>query len=84
MIMSDIQNSFEEKLASIRTGLMEHYGNSESFFYEFSVAVENEMTDLKPSDQEVFLAIAKANGYVPSVRFENALFDCSEDREPTQ
>ncbi len=75
---------FEEKLSSIRAALMENYGSSETFLYEFSVAVENEMTDMEPSEQEIFLSLAKAKGYVPSTHFEGTLFEHSEDSEPFQ
>ncbi len=82
--MSDTQQVFENKLASIRAALLEHYGASESFFYEFSVAVENEMTDMEASEKKVFLSLAEAQGYVPSISFENNFFDPYDDNSTIQ
>lgn len=79
--MANDQHQLEVKLASIRAGLMELYGKSESFLYEFAVAVENELTDMEVSQQEAFITIAKSQGYMPSIRFEGTLFEHSEDGE---
>ncbi len=72
-------NEFDAKLSSIRTGIMEHYGNSDAFLYEFAVAVENEMEDFKPSQCDEFIKLAKQKGYVPSKTLEGSAIEHSED-----
>ena len=77
--MVNDKNIFEEKLSSIRSGIMEHYGNSDAFLYEFAVAVENEMKDFKPSQCEEFIKLAKQKGYVSSKFLEGFAIENPED-----
>jgi len=82
--MVNDKNSFEEKLSSIRSGIMEHYGTSDSFLYEFAVAVENEMEDIKSSQCDEFINIAKQKGYVPSKVLEGSAIEYSEQLSSCQ
>jgi len=76
--MSKETDKFETKLSVLRMGIMEHYGNSDSFLYEFALAVENEMEDIKPSQCDDFMIIAKAKGYVPSNNLEDFAIEYPE------
>ena len=74
-------DELEVKLSVLRMGIMEHYGNSDSFLYEFSVAVENEMEDMKPSQCDDFIKLAKAKGYIEFGFFESLTLETSDDGE---
>lgn len=82
--MVNDKNNFEKTLSSIRSGIMENYGNSDSFLYEFALAVENEMSDFKPSQCEEFISLAKVKGYVPSKTLESSAIEYSEQLSSCQ